>query len=704
VALLVWAQSLPGQLEGLARALREEGTDAAYAKLEAYARANQGKEPGAQAALALGRADFDKKRFDAAARWFQQAEGSAVLREYALYQGALTARAAWREAQAVELLDKLRKEFPSSVLGEAAVRQFAEAALLSGQAQRALDALQAQEPAPNSASFLLLRARAQQQTKRDEAAAADYAAVYDRFPLSNEAKTAAAVLPGLEKSLGAKFPRATTERKVARAEALFGANRCREAQAEFTALLRELQGAEREKAELRIARCRVRAGAPTSVLAALKVQDPEVEAERLYALSQAYRSRRQEAKMLEAIELTAKRFPKSVWAEEALQAGGHYYWVELERAEAARFYARVAQLYPTGKNGVNAHWRVAWTAYLERPGEAGGRLEEHIRKFPASPYVENALYWLGRLAERGGDLPRARAFYAKGAERFTQSYYGRQAAARLQAIGVGRTTPAEVLALIPAAGPTPALDDTIPARAEPYRQRAQALLMLGYELEAEQELRSAYAQTGARRLLLEAAQAAHQASRHGVGIAVARRLDPYLDTRSLPEAPEEVWRAVYPLPYEESIAKNAERFGVDPMIVAGLIRQESTFLPDAVSRAGAVGLMQVLPRTGRTLARRAKVPYARSKLFDPDYNLRLGTSHLADLVNGYGNVEKALAAYNAGEHRVRAWTAQGEYREPAEFVESIPFTETREYVQIVMRNAEIYRRLYGETKQAGGGQ
>ncbi|MGH9792534.1 MAG: lytic transglycosylase domain-containing protein, partial [Candidatus Acidiferrales bacterium] len=201
----------------------------------------------------------------------------------------------------------------------------------------------------------------------------------------------------------------------------------------------------------------------------------------------------------------------------------------------------------------------------------------------------------------------------------------------------------------------------------------------------------------------EAAQAAHQAQRHGVGITIARRVDPFLDSRRVVEAPEEIWRAVYPLPYQESIETTAERKGLDPMIVAGLIRQESTFLSDAVSRAGAVGLMQVMPRTGRVLARRERVPYSRSRLFQPEYNLRLGITHLADLIRNHGSLEKALAAYNAGPHRVAAWTANGGYSEPAEFVESIPFSETREYVQIVMRNAEIYRRLYASS-EAGGGQ
>ena len=118
--------------------------------------------------------------------------------------------------------------------------------------------------------------------------------------------------------------------------------------------------------------------------------------------------------------------------------------------------------------------------------------------------------------------------------------------------------------------------------------------------------------------------------------------------------------------------------------------------------------MQLLPSTARRLAKQAKISYSDLRLVDPDYNVRLGTMYVADLQKQFGNIELVLAAYNAGEDRVQSWTVGQDYREPAEFVESIPFTETRQYVQIVTRNADIYRRLYGvenesrKTRARGG--
>jgi soluble lytic murein transglycosylase len=131
------------------------------------------------------------------------------------------------------------------------------------------------------------------------------------------------------------------------------------------------------------------------------------------------------------------------------------------------------------------------------------------------------------------------------------------------------------------------------------------------------------------------------------------------------------------------------------MFAAGLIRQESTFQADIVSHANAIGLMQVLPKTGKLLARQLKVKYTKNLLFQPDYNLQLGMLYIAGLLRATGAPEYAAAAYNAGEDRIALWKSERNYEEIPELVESIPFTETREYVQIVLRNTEVYRAIYG---------
>jgi soluble lytic murein transglycosylase len=159
---------------------------------------------------------------------------------------------------------------------------------------------------------------------------------------------------------------------------------------------------------------------------------------------------------------------------------------------------------------------------------------------------------------------------------------------------------------------------------------------------------------------------------------------------------------LFPRPYWEALAKHANANKLDPYLVASLIRQESEFNPNAISKANAYGLMQLLPEVGSRVARQVKLKsYSTASLLEPLPNIELGTRYFRQMVdeNG-GKVEYALAAYNAGGHRVSDWLSNGEFRDMPEFVESIPFTETREYVQAIIRNVSVYKQLYETSTSA----
>lgn len=164
----------------------------------------------------------------------------------------------------------------------------------------------------------------------------------------------------------------------------------------------------------------------------------------------------------------------------------------------------------------------------------------------------------------------------------------------------------------------------------------------------------------------------------------------------LDAAPRQFWQLAFPLAYRQPLETYSRNQGLDPFLVAALIRQESEFDPKAVSSARAYGLTQVLPSTGRQLGRRLGLStITPSMLTNPEINLKLGTAYLRTLLDQHGGRwERTLAAYNAGKTRVDQWETWGQFREPAEFIETIPFTETRDYVQIVLRNADIYRHIY----------
>ena len=165
----------------------------------------------------------------------------------------------------------------------------------------------------------------------------------------------------------------------------------------------------------------------------------------------------------------------------------------------------------------------------------------------------------------------------------------------------------------------------------------------------------------------------------------------------LETAPADFWRLAFPLPFRSDLERFSKQNGLDPFLMAALIRQESEFDAKVISRANARGLTQILPSTGKELSRKLKVaPYTTAALFQPKTNLQMGTFYLKSMIDYLGgNVEAALAAYNAGLSRANAWLSWGDFKEPAEFIETVPFTETRGYIQTVLRNADVYRRLYG---------
>jgi soluble lytic murein transglycosylase len=153
------------------------------------------------------------------------------------------------------------------------------------------------------------------------------------------------------------------------------------------------------------------------------------------------------------------------------------------------------------------------------------------------------------------------------------------------------------------------------------------------------------------------------------------------------------------MPFRQSVERHSRAQSLDPFLVSALIRQESEFNPKIISHAHAYGLMQLLPSTGRQLARHYGIRRFRtSELLTADRNVQLGTYFFHNLLNSFdGQVELALASYNAGPGRAKLWRTWGPFREQAEFIETVPFHETRGYIQIVLRNADVYRRLYAGT-------
>ena len=686
------------QLEQLTRALKQRNPTVAYARLSAFAMQKSSGVLASRAALALGYYDYSKAHYQEAAKWLARAKSDPLLSDYALYWSAETNIALNHDADALALLKEFREKYPDSVMTEPALQAIGTATLALNQPADALAALDVYALTLQRPALLFLRGEAHEQSAQLVEAAKDYQAIYLQYPTSTQAREAGEKLNFLRSGkAGDQIPPIPLDQQLTHAGILFGAKLWGDARNEYSHVVSQLSGATSERAALRVLECELQLGSSPTAVINLQIADSDVDAERYLALAQWYRSQHRDTEMATAVESAASRAPSSEWAEAALYLAGNYYWVQMDRDRAVGYYKRLADNFPMMADAKPSQWRVAWVAVLKRQPDASDLLTEHLRRFPGSQFSADALYWLGRLAEEAGNLSLALGYYNKLQERYPQNYFESLAMVRMRSLGAGPATNAEVLKKVPpvlAAQPLGA----IPPAAAARQARADALRTIAFDASAELELRAAYASTGEPRLLLEAAQAAVAAGHVGAAIVTVRQIYPQLDSRPFDQVPHDVWLAAYPLPFGTSIRQWSAHAGIDPMLTAGLIRQESAFEPDAHSGANAFGLMQLLPKTARQMAKKAKVRYSHSLLTDPDYNVRLGTIYVAGLKNDFGSVESALAAYNAGEDRVALWTAGQSYRDLAEFVDSIPFTETREYVEIVTRNADIYRKLYGGQK------
>ncbi|MGH9638679.1 MAG: transglycosylase SLT domain-containing protein, partial [Bryobacteraceae bacterium] len=587
-------------LESLSRLLRDKKSTWAYGRLSEIAERKSSGVLGKRAALALGYFEYQNGNFEKAAKWLDLAQGDPLLGDYDLYWQAETNLALNNNQDSLDELELLRKNFPYSVMTEQALQALGTAAIAANQPADAVSALDAYSRTHDSPQLLFLRGEAHEQAGQLLDAAKDYQSVYLRFPLSDQSRDAEDKLASLGSQLGAQLSPIPVEERVAHAETLFQAEDWSDARNEYTALLPSLSGVDLERAEVRVLECGVEMGSDPSDLAARKISDPDVDAERDFTLADYYRGLQNETQLLAAVQAAELRAPSSQWTERVLFLAGNYYWVNLQRDQASTYYSQLAKQFPLSQYADSALWRVAWTAVIERKPDADDRLEAHLKRFPDSQYTPDTLYWLGRLAEESKERSRARGFYAKLESRFAQTYFATLAAKRMRVLGRGPKEKSELLALIPAIPRAMSMADPPSTEADARRARAAALKSIAFDSSAVLELRAAYASTHQPRLLLEAAKEAVAARHCGAAILFTRELYPQLESRSFANVPRSIWLAAYALPYETSIRRWSARKRLDPMLVAGLIHQESAFDPQAVSSANAVGLMQLEPYTART--------------------------------------------------------------------------------------------------------
>jgi soluble lytic murein transglycosylase len=684
------------ELKPMAKQLLEVRSKVAYDAVEKFAFKHKDEDAGGLAYLLLGYARITDKdpNHDKAITDLTNAKPHARdLADYVQYFLAQASMAKGDAKQVTVTLDKFVTRYPDSLLRRDAALLEANALMSLRAHDEAADVLEAvRMPTRSDIEYALGKAR--RALGQNEKALASFRTVYYGTPLAPEADDAGAQI----KQMAPGGPYGTFDERRQRAESLMKGRQYGQAVVEYRQLASESPNPQLQVALANALTKLNRDAEAKQVLFAMDANalSGDTAAHRLYLLAEASRDLNDDAGQEQYVQQMMAASPTGSWTQEALQSAGNKFLLRRDFENAIKWYDLGWRAGGKTQKAATLHWRCAWLNYrLNRFDEAKRLMEEQVQLFAFSNETANSLYWLGRIAENENRPTVARAYYAKLTERYPNYYYSLLANDRLSVLGSGEKMDVAFLERISSIS-APRVND---AEVDPDNIRLQKAKLLAnaalYDL-AIKELQTAAADPDNDWANAEMIRLYEDAGKPFQALRKAKQTVPsYLaaDPNALPKTYVE---ALFPRPYWDELYRSSTANGLDPYLVASLIRQESEFNPTAISHANAYGLMQLLPEVGKATAKQIKLRnYSLADLLEPNANLKLGTKYFKSMIDEYGGqVEYALAAYNAGTNRVADWRANGTYRDMAEFVESIPFTETREYVQAILRNRAMYKKIY----------
>jgi soluble lytic murein transglycosylase len=509
-------------------------------------------------------------------------------------------------------------------------------------------------------------------------------AYYD-YPTTAEADRAAEALDKQDVDLEPGF----ASKELARAEELFRVRRWTPAKAAYERVKPFVTGADRDRTLVRIAAVDIALGRHREGRDALRphLTGPLAEEANFHTVT-AVRGLKLKDEHRALARAFVDKFPASPFADEVLNNLASAFIVDDQDDDADAVFRDILDRYPAGRFAERAAWKAGWWAYRQgRFADALKYFDKGAAQFPRSDYRPSWLYWSGRAAQQAGDVETGVARLRLTATDYHNSYYGRLAVERLEGERGGSVPP--TLQRQP-----------LTAASVPTAGRIASLLSVGLNREAMNELQYAQRVWGDSPQLQATIALTHK--RLGnvrAGINAMKRAYPQYLAAGGETLPRAILQVIFPVEYWPLLQKYAKLRNLDPFLVAALVAQESNFDPVVVSHANAYGLMQILPSTGRSYARKLGIrPFSTNRLKEAEINVRLGTQIFSDEIRRYGGVPFALAAYNAGGSRVVAWRREKPGLPQDEFIDDIPFPETQNYVKRILGTAEDYRYLYSDGK------
>lgn len=665
-----------------------------------------GKRTGALARLLRARIRFENKDYAGAADLLNSDvfAKQTKLADYAVWLRGRALQQAGDHAEAMRQLARVGFEFPDSLRARDAKLLWAESAVKSGSANKVAPEL-AELVNKKDPAALLIAAKAYEAAGDQANAIAFYRRTYFFGAGGNEAKEAETKLTSLAQNLAAQ----TGEEQLARADNLLAARKYSEAAAAYADLTARFPGFMVGPAKLRYLTAAARSGRAATVSGMLQTLPPDDQEEGYYETVQGFAKAKAWPQARSTAEEMRTKFPRGKLTAKAWVDAGVSARESKNKTEEQYFLGAALANYPDAVEVASAQFELAWMAHDANDYQRSSQMfVEHLARYADRDTTNRgkAGYWAARDSERAGKSADACALYQGVIYRYAANWYGYIASDRLKAMqGQGKCTTstghalsANVAKAIANLKTVTVAPETSGPKEAARAEKSEELSTIGLFDWAIDELNDAKktAQNSPKINLALARHYRMKGDNVNALLALAKSYPDY--SQMFPEEMgREEWEIFYPHVAWDQIMAWSKNRNLDPYQVAGLIRQESVFNPRAKSGAQAYGLMQLLVPTARIVARKygTTATVTADSLFLPALNIELGTGYMRDQLDKYGRIEYMAVAYNAGPGRVPQWRATLPI-EMDEFVEAIPFKETKGYVQGVIRNAAQYRRLYDE--------
>lgn len=664
---------------------------------------------GALARLLRARIHFETNDFEGAA----QILDSPVFREqttvadYALWLRGNALQKTGRSAEAMNVFAELGNNFPDSLRAREAKLLWANAALQNGQADKIPSFLKDLAD-KNDGDALLLTAKSYESQNNLPQTIAFYRRVYFYAPTTAASKEAAAKLTALGQTLAAQ----TAEEAKIRADKFYDAKSDTDAANAYTSLLSSFQNSNAPQINLRrvISFANLRRASDAQLAFNLIPESANEKEQAYYELARAFARAKQWSQAKQIVDDLRQKFPAGKWTPKAIVEVGMAAGDAKNTADESYLLKSAVAAYPNAIEVAQAQFELAWLEHDNKNfAQSAQMLTEHLARYVDRDTTNRgkAGYWAARDSEKAGKIAEACALYDGEIYRYGANWYGYLALQRLTTLrGQGKCQSAAPLpanSLVPKAVANLKIvtiaPETATAKEFARADNAAELNLVGYFDWAIDELQTAKktAQESPKINLALAKLFRQSGDNVNALLALAKSYPDY--SQMFPEElSAEEWDIFYPLTNWNEIKTWSKARNLDAYQTAGFIRQESVFNPRAKSKADAYGLMQLLIPTARTVARKygsTTTQIYGETLFQPAINIELGTGYIRDQFDKFGRVEFVAVAYNAGPGRVPQWQASLPF-DMDEFVEAIPFRETKGYVQGIIRNSAQYRRLYEE--------